>query len=33
MKTLNASGVGKAIDRVEGHLKVTGKLNMLQNFQ
>jgi len=32
MKTLNESGVGKAIDRVEGHLKVTGLAKYASEF-
>ncbi|MEH6682809.1 MAG: xanthine dehydrogenase family protein molybdopterin-binding subunit [Sediminicola sp.] len=32
MKTLNASGVGKAIDRVEGRLKVTGMAKYASEF-
>lgn len=32
MKTLNASGIGKAIDRVEGHLKVTGMAKYATEF-
>ncbi|MDR5590517.1 xanthine dehydrogenase family protein molybdopterin-binding subunit [Christiangramia sp. SM2212] len=32
MKTLKASGVGKAIDRVEGHLKVTGMAKYASEF-
>lgn len=32
MKTLNASGVGEAIDRVEGHLKVTGMAKYASEF-
>ena len=31
-KTVNASGVGKAIDRVEGHLKVMGKAKYASEF-
>ncbi|CAL65426.1 xanthine dehydrogenase family protein molybdopterin-binding subunit [Christiangramia forsetii] len=32
MKTLNETGVGKAIDRVEGHLKVTGMAKYASEF-
>jgi len=31
-KTINASGVGNAIDRVEGHLKVMGKAKYASEF-
>lgn len=32
IKTLNTSGVGKAINRVEGHLKVTGRAKYASEF-
>ena len=33
MKTKNATGVGNAIDRVEGHLKVTGQATYASEFK
>ena len=33
MKTKNATGVGNAIDRVEGHLKVTGEATYASEFK
>ena len=32
MKTIKASGVGNPIDRIEGHLKVTGKAKYASEF-
>ena len=32
MKTAPSSGIGNAIDRVEGHLKVTGKAKYASEF-
>ena len=33
MKTKNATGIGTAINRIEGHLKVTGQATYASEFQ